>query len=82
LFRLLEEAIDKATWLVCTGIEKDSSDCENLLDFLIRRLKTSKVVNDNFRFWIICQDKNALSLATAQKCVSHFLGYEHPDVTY
>ena len=77
-FRLLEEAIEKGTWLICTGIE-NRSECENILDFMIRRLKTSPNIHDNFRFWIICQDMKALTLSTAQKCCSHYLGHE---VTY
>ena len=74
-FRLLEEAIEKGTWLICTGIE-NRSECENILDFMIRRLKTSQNINDNFRFWIICQNMKALTLTTAQKCCSHYLGHE------
>ena len=47
---------------------------------MIRRLKTSQNIHDNFRFWIICQDMKALTLTTAQKCCSHYLGHEIPSV--
>ena len=76
-FRLLEEAVENATWLVCTGLQK-CSDYGNLLDFLIKWLKTAKI-NDNFRFWIICEGIDALTLTTIQKCGSHYLGYEPPE---
>ena len=67
--------MEKAAWLICIGITKHR-DSGNLLDFLIRWLKTAKSVNDNFRFWIICEGIDALNLTTVQKCISHFLGHE------
>ena len=73
--RLLEESVERATWLVCTGIQKNRVS-GNLLDFLIRWLKTAKNINDNFRFWIICEGIDALTLTTVQKCCSHYLGNE------
>ena len=75
IYRLLEESVDKAAWLVCIGIQKDR-ESGNLLDFLIRWLKTAKTINENFRFWIICEGIDALNLTTVQKCSSHFLGHE------
>ena len=76
--RLLEESVEKATWLVCTGIQANRAS-GNLLDFLIRWLKTAKNINDNFRFWIICEGIDALTLTTVQKCCSNFLGNEGSD---
>jgi hypothetical protein len=67
--------VEKATWLVCTGIQANRAS-GNLLDFLIRWLKTAKNINDNFRFWIICEGIDALTLTTVQKCCSNFLGNE------
>lgn len=51
-----------------------------MLDFLIRWLKTAKTVDDNFRFWIICEGIDALTLTTVQKCCSHYLGHETTEV--
>ena len=70
--------MEKATWLVCTGIQANRAS-GNLLDFLIRWLKTAKNINDNFRFWIICEGIDALTLTTVQKCCSNFLGNEASD---
>ena len=70
--------MEKATWLVCTGIQANRAS-GNLLDFLIRWLKTAKNINDNFRFWIICEGIDALTLTTVQKCCSNFLGNEGSD---
>ena len=78
LNRLLEESVENATWLVCTGIQANRAS-GNLLDFLIRWLKTAKNINDNFRFWIICEGIDALTLTTVQKCCSNFLGNEASD---
>ena len=36
-------------------------------------------MNDNFRFWIICEGIDALTLTTVQKCCSNFLGNEASD---
>ncbi len=77
LCRLLEEAVDRSAWLICTGINQ-TSECTNLLDFMIRRLKMFKTVNDNFRFWIVCQDIKDINLVTAQRTVGHYLGIELP----
>ena len=71
--RLLEDAMEHATWMLVTGVE-NKSDIANLLDFMIRRLKTNKSVHENFRLWIVCEDLDAINLSTAQKCTSHFLG--------
>ena len=76
--RLLEDSMEKPIWILCVGIA-GTSDCANLLDFLIRRLKTSKTIHDNFRLWIICQDIKAINLATAQKSTTHYLGVEFSD---
>ena len=75
IYRLLEEAVERATWLVCVGVNK-KKESGNLLDFMIRWLKTAKSVNDNFRLWIICEGIDALTLTTVQKCASHYLGHE------
>ena len=75
IFRLLEDSMEHATWMLVTGVV-NKPDIANLLDFMIRRLKTNKTVHENFRLWIVCEDLNAINLSTAQKCTSHFLGDE------
>ena len=65
--------MEHATWMLVTGIE-NKPDIANLLDFLIRRLKTNKSVHENFRLWVVCEDLEAINLSTAQKCTCHFLG--------
>ena len=65
--------MEHATWMLVTGVE-NKSDIANLLDFMIRRLKTNKSVHENFRLWIVCEDLDAINLATDQKCTCHFLG--------
>ena len=67
--------MEHATWMLVTGVE-NKPDIANLLDFMIRRLKTSKNVHDSFRLWIVCEDLDAINLSTAQKCTCHFLGDE------
>ena len=47
---------------------------------MIRWLKTAKSVNDNFRLWIVCEGIDALTLTTAQKCSSDYLGHEPAEV--
>jgi len=74
-FRLLEDSMEHATWMLVTGVI-NKPDIANLLDFMIRRLKTNKTVHESFRLWIVCEDLNAINLSTAQKCTSHFLGDE------
>ena len=77
-FRLLEEAVERATWLVCVGVNK-KKESGNLLDFMIRWLKSARSVHDNFRLWIICEGIDALTLSSVQKCSSHYLGHEPPE---
>ena len=67
--------MEQGTWVLVTGIE-NKPEIVNLLDFMIQRLKTNKTVHENFRFWIVCEDLQAINLTTAQKCTSHFLGDE------
>ena len=67
--------MEHATWMLVTGV-MNKPDIANLLDFMIRRLKTNKTVHENFRLWIVCEDLNAINLSTAQKCTCHFLGDE------
>lgn len=67
--------MEHAAWMLVTGVE-NKPDIANLLDFMIRRLKTSKTVHENFRLWIVCENLGAINLSTAQKCTCHFLGDE------
>jgi len=52
-YRLVLEAMDKPAWVVFIGVQRESA---NLVDFMISQLKMCKTVNENFRFWIICQE--------------------------
>ena len=65
--------MEHGTWLLVTGVEC-KPDIANLLDFMIRRLKTNKTVHENFRLWVVCENLEAINLSTAQKCTCHFLG--------